>query len=54
MKYNINWTNDVGAEDDYYHEFWEIWEGEIYKGRVIARCDKESDAVAIVDALNKA
>lgn len=52
-KYSINWTNDVGPNDDYYHEFWEIWEGPVYTGRKICECDLENDAVMIITALNK-
>lgn len=47
-RYQIKWGNDVGMDDDYYEEFWDVLD----HGRTMSRCYDQQDAVTIVRALN--
>jgi hypothetical protein len=43
----IEYCNDTGPRDEYFHQWWEITDGEI-----VLRCDKERDAKYIQTILN--
>ena len=48
-RWTVKWGNDVGDDDDYYVEWWDVTDGE-----KIFKCDDEKHAVRLCNFLNEA
>lgn len=49
--FRVEYDNDTGSQDDYFHEFWVIYDA---KSEKVGEFDSEAKAQFIVNLLNRA